>query len=136
MIRISYLTFLLVFAYRRLRLEKKIDWLKESEGAESVDGLEYKNIYHAVIFPAYKEGLDILIPSVTALEQANYPKDKMIVVVSVEERAGADMWNNALLLKEKFNGHFFDFLVTRHPDNIAGEDRGFCRLISVLVVVL
>ena len=30
-IRISYLTFLLVFAYRRLGKEKKIDWLKESQ---------------------------------------------------------------------------------------------------------
>ncbi len=120
-IRISYLTLLLIFAYRRLGQDKKIDWLKESQSAGCVDSLEYKNIYHAVLFPAYKEGLDILIPSITALEQANYPKDKMIVVVSVEERAGVEMWNNVLLLKEKFKGHFFAFLVTRHPDNIPGE---------------
>lgn len=120
-IRISYLTFLLVFAYRRLGKEKKIDWLKESQGAGSVDGLEYKNIYHAVLFPSYKEGLDILTPSIEALEKANYPKEKMIVVLSVEERAGIEMWNNVLLLKERFEGHFFRFIVTRHPDNIEGE---------------
>ena len=34
-IRISYLTFLLVFAYRRLGKEKKIDWLKESKSVFS-----------------------------------------------------------------------------------------------------
>ena len=120
-IRISYLTFLLVFAYRRLGKEKKIDWLKESRGAGSVDGLEYKNIYHAVLFPSYREGLDILTPSIEALEKANYPKDKMIVVLSIEERAGLDMWSNALLLKERFKDRFFGFLVIKHPDNIEGE---------------
>ena len=120
-IRISYLTLLLVFAYRRLGKEKKIDWLKESIGAGSVDGLEYRNIYHAVLFPSYKEGLDILAPSVEALEKANYPKDKMIVVMSVEERAGPEVWNNAISLKEKFKDRFFGFIVTKHPDNIEGE---------------
>ena len=120
-IRISYLTFLLVFAYRRLGKEKKMDWLKESQNAGAVDGLEYKNIYHAILFPAYKEGLDILIPSVTALEHANYPKDKMIVVISVEERSGEEAWSNALFLREKYKDHFFHFIVTCHPNNIPGE---------------
>ncbi|MDD3905949.1 MAG: glycosyltransferase family 2 protein [Candidatus Omnitrophica bacterium] len=120
-IRISYLTFLLVFAYRRLGKEKKIDWLKESRSAGCVDGLEYKNIYHAVLFPAYKEGLDILTPSIEALEHANYPKDKMIVVLSIEERAGEEVWRNALSLKEKYAKHFFHFIATRHPENIPGE---------------
>ncbi|MDO8525358.1 MAG: glycosyltransferase family 2 protein [Candidatus Omnitrophota bacterium] len=120
-IRISYLTFLLVFAYRRLGKEKKMDWLKESKDAGCVDGLEYKNIYHAILFPAYREGLDILAPSIDALEKANYPKDKIIVVLSVEERAGEDIWKNAGVLKEKYKTHFFHFIVTRHPDNIKGE---------------
>ena len=120
-IRISYLTFLLVFAYRRLSKEKKIDWLKESLAAGSVDGLEYKNIYHAILFPSYREGPEILTPSIEALEKANYPKEKMIVVLSVEERAGAEAWKNALALKEKYKGRFFHFIATRHPDNIPGE---------------
>jgi hypothetical protein len=120
-IRICYLTLLLVFAYRRLGIEKKTDYLKECQAAGSVDGLEYKNIYHAILFPSYKEGLDILVPSIEALEKANYPKNKMIVVLSVEERAGPEAWDNALSLKEKFKGRFFHFIVTRHPDNIPGE---------------
>ncbi|MFA6321202.1 MAG: glycosyltransferase family 2 protein [Candidatus Omnitrophota bacterium] len=122
-IRICYLTLLLVFAYRRLGKEKRIDWLKESKAAGCVDGLEYKNIYHAVLFPSYKEGLDILVPSIEALEEANYPKDKMIVVLSVEERAGDEVWQNALSLKKKFEGLFFHFIVTRHPENLPGEVR-------------
>lgn len=120
-IRISYLTILLVFAYRRLGREKRIDWIGEARALGAVDGLEYSNVYHAVIFPAYKEGPEILGPSIDALERANYPKDKMIVVMSVEERAGDLIWENALALKEKYKDKFFHFIVTRHPSDIPGE---------------
>lgn len=122
-IRICYLTFLLVFAYRRLGIEKKIDWLERCRSAGQVDSLECKNIYHAVLFPTYKEGLDILVPSITALERSNYSKEKMIVVLSVEARAGDEAWANAKILKEKYKDHFFHFIITRHPENIPGEVR-------------
>ncbi len=120
-IRVSYLTMLLVFAYGRLEKEKKIDWLKDCESLGSIDGFEYGDIYHVILFPVYKEGLEILAPSISALENANYPKEKMIIILSTEERAGENAWNNALALKEKYNNSFFQFLVTKHPDNIIGE---------------
>jgi len=122
-IRISYLTMLLVFAHRRLEKEKRIDWLRRCQAHAEVDGLEYKNIYHAVLFPTYREGLDILTASVTALEHANYPKDKIIVVLSVEERAGEEACENAQILRQRYGDTFFQFIVTRHPDNIPGEAR-------------
>jgi hypothetical protein len=120
-IRVIYLTTLLVFAYRRLAREKKINWLKRCEALGSSHDLAHTNVYNAVLFPIYKEGLEILIPSVTALIDSNYLKDKMIVVLTVEERAGEDAWQNAQVLKERYSGQFFEFLITRHPDGIAGE---------------
>lgn len=120
-IRVSYLTTLLIFAYRRLESQKKIDWLKKCASLGPTGGLEYRNIYHAILFPVYKEGPEILTPSILALENANYSKEKMIVVLSVEERAGEDVWSNTLALKERYRERFFQFLVTRHPDNIPGE---------------
>ena len=47
-IRISYLTFLLVFAYRRLGKEKKIDWLKESK--ECYHGLTQLSILKNILY--------------------------------------------------------------------------------------
>ena len=120
-IRVIYLTTLLVFAYRRLEKEKSIDWLKETRSLDTTYGVSFKNIYNAVLFPAYKEGLDILVPSITALESSNYPRDKMIVVISVEERAGQEVWDNAEMLKDRYKDTFFQFLITRHPDGIPGE---------------
>jgi hypothetical protein len=122
-IRISYLTLLLVIAYRRLERQKNTNWLAKCESLEKIDGLEFGNIYHAVLFPAYKEGPDILTASIETLERANYPKNKMIVVLSVEARAGDEAWQNALSMQGKYKSAFLEFLVTRHPDNIPGEVR-------------
>lgn len=122
-IRVAYLTVLLIFAYRRLEKEKKIDWLKRIMLLGKSNGLEYRNIYHAILFPVYKEGLDVLIPSVQALVNANYPKDRMIVIFSIEERSGQESWENALFLKDKYKNQFFEFLLTSHPDKLAGEVR-------------
>ncbi|MFA6078610.1 MAG: glycosyltransferase family 2 protein [Candidatus Omnitrophota bacterium] len=120
-IRVGYLTTLLIFAYRRLGREKNMDWLKRCRDNGTKNGLKFDDIYHTVLFPVYQEGLEILTPSIDALANANYPADKMIVVLSVEERAGSEAWNNAVHLKDKYKGHFFEFLVTRHPDGMAGE---------------
>ncbi|MCX5678652.1 MAG: glycosyltransferase family 2 protein [Candidatus Omnitrophica bacterium] len=120
-IRMTYLSMLLLFAYRRLARERNWDWFKKCELLGRVRGLEHKNIYHAVLFPVYKEGPEILKPSIESIENSNYPKDKMIMVLSVEERAGKDAWNNALALKKAHEKNFWKFLVTSHPDGLPGE---------------
>src|SRR3989338_4632310 len=56
-IRISYLTILLLFAYRRLAKEKKTDWLQRCKALGAVGGIGYENIYNAILFPVYREGL-------------------------------------------------------------------------------
>jgi len=119
--RMLYLTTLLVFAYRRLAREKGINWIKRCEELKPADGLRYAHIYQAVLFPVYKEGMEVLKASLDALIHSNYPKDKMIVVLSVEERAGAEPWENAIHLSDLYKNKFFHFIVTRHPDNLPGE---------------
>lgn len=120
-IRMGYLTSLLVFAYRRLEKNKKTEWIKKCDSIGAVSGISYKDVYQAVLFPVYKEGLEILKPSVLALIDSHYPKDRMIVVFSVEERAGGEVWSNAQKLKLEYEKYFFKFLLTKHPDNIEGE---------------
>ncbi|MFA5146243.1 MAG: glycosyltransferase family 2 protein [Candidatus Omnitrophota bacterium] len=120
-IRVGYLTTLLLFAYRRLGKEKKIDWIERCASLGTVNGMRYEDIYQAILFPIYKEGPEILTPSVRSLIEANYPKKKMIVIFSVEERAGETVWKDAQALKAKFEKEFFAFLLVRHPDNLAGE---------------
>jgi hypothetical protein len=120
-IRTMYLTSLLLFAYRRLNRERKHDWLRRCAEFRAADGLRAEEIYHAVLFPVYREGPEILTPSIVSLERANYPKDRMIVVLSVEERSGDGAWRDALALQKAHGPGFLKFIVTRHPDGLAGE---------------
>ncbi len=120
-IRMMYLSMLMIFAYRRLAKERNLNWLEKSKSLGSVNALKQEDIYHAVLFPVHKEGLDILRPSIEALESSNYPTRSMIVVLSVEERAGSEAKNNALILKKEHERNFKHFLVTVHPKDIPGE---------------
>jgi len=112
-IRTIYLTTLLVMAHNRLYRERSRDWL---------GSCPENNLYHLIIFPVYKEGLDILRPSLGALKNCNYPKDKLIVVVAFEER-NSQAKDNARILESEFGKIFRGYLSTFHPDGIPGEKR-------------
>ncbi len=112
-IRTVYLTTLLVMAHHRLYRERNRDWL----GA-----CPKNNLYQLVIFPVYREGLDVLRPSLEAIKNCNYPKNKMIVIVAFEER-NPSAKDNAKALESEFGNIFYGYLSTFHPDGIAGEKR-------------
>jgi len=118
-IRTVYLTTLLALAHRKLYRQKNRDWLADCRAIDSAGG-RFK--YHLIIFPVYKEGLEILQPSLEALRQSHYPKEKMIVVAAFEERNPAARQTAAALEKE-FSNVFFGYLSTFHPDAIPGETR-------------
>ena len=82
--RAAYLTILLIIGHRHLEKEKGRNWLKECKKIKKGE-FSWDNIYHVVIFPIYKEGADILTSSFDALCDANYPKEKIIPVLAVEE---------------------------------------------------
>lgn len=119
-IRTTYLTTLLILAYRQLHKQKDRDWLNQcrSQGP----GYDWQKIYHLVIFPVYKEGPEVLGPSLEALRLSRYPKDKIIVVSAFEER-NPSARQVAAALEEEFKKDFFVYLSTFHPDGIPGERR-------------
>lgn len=80
-----------------------------------------KEIYHLVIIPFYQEGLSVLKPSLEALFQVNYPKDRIIVVLGVEERAGKEALERAETLRERYGKLFLHFEACIHPQDIPGE---------------
>jgi cellulose synthase/poly-beta-1,6-N-acetylglucosamine synthase-like glycosyltransferase len=127
MIRVGYITLLLVLAYRRLRKEEQIDWIgrcKEVSAKHSSNGvINWREIYHLVIFPVYTEGLEIIEPSLQGVFNADYPNDRIIVIVAFEERRGRQTTKEAAFLEMKYSDKFFKFATTVHPDGIPGEVR-------------
>jgi len=119
-IRTTYLTTLLIMAYRKLSKQEQRDWLSECRILNKKK--DWKAFYHLIIFPVYKESPEILRTSLEAIRGCNYPREKMIVVVSFEER-NKDAKANADILEAEFKTSFFAYLSAFHPDNIPGEAR-------------
>lgn len=80
-----------------------------------------EKVYHAVIVAAYNEGIEVLEPSIKAIENNTFPNARIIVVLAYEARGGEAMKKTAKLLREKFKNTFKDFILVEHPDNIPGE---------------
>lgn len=99
----------------------KKNWLKELKNNY---GNKWKNIYHLVILPSYREGIEIIRESINSLADSDYPKEKIIVILAVEERAGKKFTESAKKIEKEFSGKFFKFLTIIHPDNILGEIAG------------
>ena len=93
----------------KLKKEKSKDW---------------KKIYHVVILPTYKEGYNIMKESLDSLLTADYTKEKLIVVLAVEQRAGNEFYEMAKKVEAEYANRFFAFSITSHPDNIPGEIGG------------
>jgi cellulose synthase/poly-beta-1,6-N-acetylglucosamine synthase-like glycosyltransferase len=117
-----------------------IDWLEKLQNLDNDDSyknsykhqqssinytktnkLHWNDIYHLIIIPMYKEPYEILKESFDALIKTSYPKDKFIVVLATEKRAGTIAQETARKIEKEFAQYFFKFLITIHPDNLPNE---------------
>jgi len=114
-----YMSLYLRATFRTMKQVVRKDWLKE---LKELDGWE--RIRHLVILPMYKEPYLVVRETFEALARANYPLDKFIVVLALEERAGEAGQEVGEKIRDEFGGRFFKFLVTVHPDGIQGELAG------------
>lgn len=121
LLKTIFLSFHQQASFRKMRENLKIDWLKK---LDELPAKNWEEIYHLVILPMYKEGLEVVRPTFQALANSKYPLDKLIVVLAVEERVGEQAQKIAKAIKKEFNNKFFHFLITTHPKNISGELAG------------
>ena len=82
---------------------------------------DWRTLYQVVILPTYKEELETLQQSILACQKAAWPKEKMIVVLAIEEREGEPAQEKAAILEKQFKNTFFQFLITKHPKDLQGE---------------
>jgi len=121
LLRILYRAFLLRSGYVKMRNHEKINWIEKLENFKEKDWREY---YHLVVFPMYKEPLEVARETFLALLKTDYPKDRMIVVLAAERRAENDVSEIIKRIKKEFGDKFFKFLITWHPADIPGEVAG------------
>lgn len=116
---VIFLSLHLIAAYRALTKNKTTDWQAECRALPS-----WQDIYHLVILPVYNESEDIIVASLHSLVNDGYPQDKLIAVLTVEERAGEQQINICRQIADQFKDKFGYWLLTAHPDGIAGELKG------------
>jgi len=129
LIKSIYYIFYLRAGYKKMRENEKIDWIEKLNQLNldnHVLGIkDWRELYHLVVFPMYKEPLEIVKDTFDVLSEKNdYPKDKLIVVLACEEKARKDMEATAQEIERRSKGKFFKFLVTWHPNNLPGEIAG------------
>jgi len=126
--RTLYFSFHLRSSYQRMKLNEKTDWIKKLNDLTLSNSplpiKSWKDIYHLIVLPVYKEPLEIVRDTLLALEKTDYPKERMIIVLAAEER-NREYLNLVIgKIQKEFGNKFFKFLTTWHPANLPGEIAG------------
>ena len=116
-------------SYKKMSENLKVKWMERLRNPQLVTynlphAKSWQDIYHLIILPAYKEPYEVLRSSVEAIMDSSWPKDKIILVLGIEERGGEEDRIAAKKIKEEFGDLFFKFLITEHPTGLWGEIPG------------
>ncbi len=108
-----------------LRRQKKIDWRQryDQQRAERKSCLNWDDIRHIVIIPNYTESAEKLRMCLDSLANSE-AADKIIAVLAMEEREGAEGRRRAALLEREYEGRIAGIFTTYHPWGIPNEIAG------------
>ncbi len=111
---------LIYLGYRKVEWVKKQPWLEMLKD-DFKD--EWEDYYHIILLPRYNEDLLVIGPAIDAVINSNYPKERVILGVGLEERqkVGSEEIREYLKKLEGKIGHIF---ITEHPPGLEGEIPG------------
>src|SRR3989344_7957884 len=128
-IKTVYLSLHLRQAFKKLKHNLTINWLENLEKLSpeqfTLKGVKsWHDLYHLIVLPRYKEDREVVVATLESLLRSAYPKNKMVVVLAQEERAGQEFNKIKEELEKEYGQKFFKFLVTEHPAGLRGELAG------------
>lgn len=122
LLKVAYLSTHQISSYFHMKKNLKVNWLEKCQAFKG--DMNWQDILHLIVLPTYQEGLEVLETTCKAIVDSDYPLNKMIIVIGVEERDQENGLSNANILKQRFGHLFSAFLITVHPANIIGELAG------------
>ena len=117
--RVLYLATHQIASYKKMKESTATDWMARLEKEENG---EWGNIYHLVVLPFASEGMGVIETTIDSLAAANYPKDKIIILMAMEDSPSAR--DVLAQVEPKYRSKFFAFWSVAHPKGIAGELQG------------
>jgi len=129
---VLYLGIHLASSYIKMKKNIKFDWQKKCQNLGSIDiktksgikKLNWEDLLQIVIFPAYNESYEVINTSIQSIINGKYPSKNIVLVLTIEERGGLEILENAKKIKEQYKGLFKKFILSIHPDGIEGELKG------------
>ena len=118
LLKTIYLSIHLKTNWKKIKNHLNTDW------SEKLKNCKYDHKYHMIMLPFYKEDKSIIEKTLTSLLQCTYDKNKFIIVLAAEGRAGNEYLKIAREMKDKYGSEFGHFIITVHPDGIEGELAG------------
>ncbi|MDA9101277.1 glycosyltransferase family 2 protein [Omnitrophica bacterium] len=80
-------------------------------------------IVHLIIIPVSRETDEVVRPGLESLVHQNHPKDRLMVILSVEEHAPDEVKKALRKAAREYRDFFSEFLVVEHPSDLPGEAR-------------
>lgn len=89
------------------------------------DIIKPRDVYHAVIIPTYNEAPDVIEPTIQSVIDSHFDvKNKVILLLAYEQRAGALKSHQSKEQISKFGRYFKYAEAVEHPADIPGETIG------------
>jgi len=110
-------------SWRRWKLQEEWEQAEQIKKSPSKQK-SWQDIYQVFLYPIYKESYEVMEASVRACLASNYPKDKIMVLLTVEARGGDQVREDALRVQSEYCDKFRELIVTVHPDEPDGKRKG------------
>lgn len=107
-----------LLAHLRIQASSRHDW-----NADVLSLQDSRAIHHIIVIPTYKEPVHTLERTLDELAKQTYDHQKLHIMLSFEEREGAEAKEKADQLLKKYRLVFGNLWCTHHPD-IDGEVKG------------
>lgn len=114
------LAVLSVLAHLKIKAASRFEWVKD---LQATFPQTWDSIQHIIVIPTYKEPIETLERTLTALAQQTYPLKNLHIMLSFEDREGPPAREKAKDLTLKYGPKFGHLWTTFHPD-IEGEVKG------------
>ncbi|MBI4272307.1 glycosyltransferase family 2 protein [Candidatus Uhrbacteria bacterium] len=114
--RVFYFIIFLILSWRHYTRAQRRDWQSELTSQPA-----WRSYYHLIFLPMYRESYDIVQSTCDALLRTEYPKDRFIIILAGEERAGEHFISIAKRIQAEYKDSFFKLLITVHPKDLEGE---------------
>lgn len=111
LIRIAYFIPFLLDTWGRYRLALRRDWQSEIEKMEG-----YDEIYHLLMLPMVKEGIEIVRGTLDRALECSTPSDRIIVCLGGEEKAKDHFIEVEKEIIRDYGHRFKRLVTTLHPD--------------------